>query len=83
MKPVAKAKEIELLVSFGLIKDCVTVIEVTGAFIVELTTSSKNPSLMGTKVAELLLEKIQSNELTNREVIFLPRLIEGKSVKDI
>ena len=43
-----------------------------------------DPRIIGTKVGELLIERIEhKNELPNREILFAPALIEGNSVKTL
>ncbi len=46
-------------------------------FSVQPTIAASDPSLMGGKVAELMLERIQSSGLNNREIVFQPKLLIG------
>jgi len=52
-------------------------------FSVQPTIAASDPSLMGGKVAELMLERIQNNSLNNREIVFQPRLIVGNGERRI
>lgn len=52
-------------------------------FSVRPTIAASDPSLMGGKVAELMLERIQNNGLNNREIVFQPRLIVGNGERRI
>lgn len=50
---------------------------------VQLLCTDMSPQVMGTRLAELTMERIeQKNNILNREIRFSPQLIPGKSVRE-
>ncbi len=53
-------------------------------FYVQSTVVSQNTAIMGKKIADLIVERIsKKNKVSNREIIYVPQLINGTSVKKI
>ncbi len=53
-------------------------------FYIQPSYIDMDPRIIGTRVGELLIERIEhKNELPNREILFAPVLVEGNSVKSI
>ena len=56
----------------------------TDLFYIQPYYIDMDPRVIGTRVAELLIERIEhKNELPNREVLFAPALVPGNSVKPL